>query len=61
MTAAQELKNFIQQSSGAEMQIVKDDGAGFDPERKVVSIGDTSFLSGSGVKLLPTSVTAVTL
>ena len=24
MTAAQELKNFIQQSSGAEMQIVKD-------------------------------------
>lgn len=51
MTAAQELKNFIQQSSGAEMQIVKDDGVGFDPERKVVSIGDTSFLSGSGVKV----------
>lgn len=49
--AAEEAAYFLKSSSGAEFEIITDKGKSFNKSEKVISIGNTSVLDGSGLKI----------
>ncbi len=49
--AAQELKTFVEEASGASLEIVSDYYVTFDEDAKYVSIGDTRLYRSSGMKV----------
>lgn len=49
--AASEVKNFIRNSSGADIPVVTDEGLEFNAEQKYISIGNTTIFQGCGLTL----------
>lgn len=49
--AAEEISYFIYQSSNVKVEIIKDTGKVFNKSEKLISIGNTSILEGSGLEL----------
>lgn len=47
--AAEELRFFINESTGAALEIVSDEGLSFDSNAKYLSVGKTALLEGSGL------------
>ena len=47
--AARELQFFIEEATGAQLEIISDDGLSFNENAKYLSLGDTSILRGSGL------------
>lgn len=49
--AAQMLQNYVLQSTSCMLPIVTDEKMRYDESQKIISVGDTSLLRGSGVKI----------
>jgi hypothetical protein len=47
--AAEELQSFIEQTTGASLPIIDDEGVAFDDNAKLLSVGKTSVLANSGL------------
>ena len=50
-TASRELQTFFEEATGVKLAIIRDSACVFNPNASYLSIGDTSILKGSGVKV----------
>lgn len=49
--AAEELKYFLDEATGADIQIVTDAGLSYDSSKKYISVGDTSLVNSAGISV----------